>query len=114
MPPHAGASANAIEVVDEQVLVTKVDEIKIPLAVVKEHLLKQGVMQQLHDFCEQCSVNPQDCVDLRKAIQQLMDEGVLQVEQISPKEDVCVLEIANSTSHNNQGLDQVQVDLREI
>ena len=45
MPPHAGATANAIEVVDEQILMTKVDEIKMPLALVKEYLLKQGIMQ---------------------------------------------------------------------
>ena len=45
MPPHEGATTNAIEEGVEQMLMTKVDEIKMPLAVVKEHLLKQGVMQ---------------------------------------------------------------------
>ncbi|XP_058757473.1 uncharacterized protein LOC131630741 [Vicia villosa] len=78
MPPHTGAT-NAVELCDEQVLVPDVDEVKMPLATVREHLVQQGVLCELHDFCLQCSSNPEECARLRDEIQKLMDEGVIRV-----------------------------------
>ncbi|XP_058726007.1 uncharacterized protein LOC131597320 [Vicia villosa] len=92
MPPHAGTT-NAIELCDEQVLVTDVDEIKMSLATVKERLMQQGVLHELHDFCLQCSSNPEECARLRDEIQKMMDEGILRVERVVFDEDVATLEI---------------------
>ncbi|XP_058787550.1 uncharacterized protein LOC131661907 [Vicia villosa] len=84
---------NAIESCDEQVLVTDVNEVKMPLAIVREHLVQQGVLHELHDFCLQCSSNPKECAKLRNEIQELMDEGILRVERVVSDEDVATLEI---------------------
>ncbi|XP_058783483.1 uncharacterized protein LOC131658172 [Vicia villosa] len=92
MPPHTGAT-NAVELWDEQILVTDVNEVKMPLATVKEHLVQQGVLCELHDFCLQCSSNPEECDRLRAEIQKLMDEGVIRVERVTPDEEEAVLEI---------------------
>ena len=64
----------------------KVDEIKISLETVRENLLKHEVLQELHDFCLTCSSKPEECTDLKTAIQQLIDEGVLQIEKIFQEE----------------------------
>ena len=69
MPPHPGATVNAIEEGSEQILVTKVDEIKISLRIVREHLLEHEVLQELHDFCLTCSSKPEECTGLKTAIQ---------------------------------------------
>ena len=82
MPPHPGAAVNAIEESIEQTLVTKVDEIKMSLGTVREHLLEHVVVQEIHDFFLTCSSKPEECTSLKTAIQQLMDEGVLHVEKI--------------------------------
>ncbi|XP_058764547.1 uncharacterized protein LOC131638004 [Vicia villosa] len=92
MPPHAGAT-NAIEWCDEHILVTGVDGIKMPLAIVRERLVQQGVLHELHNFCLQCSSNPEECASLREEIQKLMDEGILRVERVVSDEDVATLEI---------------------
>ncbi|XP_058784259.1 uncharacterized protein LOC131659032 [Vicia villosa] len=92
MPPHAGAT-NAIELCDEQISVTDVNEIRMPLAIVREHLVQQGILRELHDFCLQCSSNPEECARLRNEIQKLIDEGILRVERVVSDEDVATLEI---------------------
>ena len=51
MPPHNGAAANAIGFDEEHDLVNHVYAIHMPLVVVREHLLQQEVLQELHDFC---------------------------------------------------------------
>ena len=59
MQPHGGAAENDILVEEEPILMSSVDEIKIPFANVRGFLLQQGVFQDLHDFCLQCSSNPE-------------------------------------------------------
>ena len=79
MPPHSGAVVNVIEEISEQTLVTKVDEIKMSLGTIIEHLLEHEVLQELYDFCLTCSSKPEECTSFKTAIQRLMDEGVLHV-----------------------------------
>src|SRR3954469_3396258 len=95
MPPHAGTT-NAVELCDEQILVTDVNEVKMPLAMVREHLVQQRILCELHDFCLQCSSTPEECARLRDEIQKLMDEGVIRVEKIVPDDEVAILEIPYS------------------
>ncbi|XP_058764021.1 uncharacterized protein LOC131637455 [Vicia villosa] len=92
MPPHVGTT-NAMESCDEQILVTDVNKVKMPLATVREHLVQQGILHELHDFCLQCSSNPEECAKLRDEIQKLMDEGILRVERVVSDKDVATLEI---------------------
>ena len=44
IPPHHGATANAIEFDDNHDLVTQVDEVQMLMAVLREHLLQQEVL----------------------------------------------------------------------
>ena len=93
MPPYHGASINAIRLDDGHDLVTHVEEIQMSITVLREHLLQQEVLQELHDFCLKCSSNPDECEDLKNSIQRLMDEGVVRVEKVIPEGDVAILEI---------------------
>ncbi|XP_058725708.1 uncharacterized protein LOC131597002, partial [Vicia villosa] len=101
---HSGApghtiekcTTNAVELCDEQILVTDVNEVKMPLAIVREHLVQQRILCELHDFCLQCSSNPEECARLREEIQKLMNEGVIRVEKIVPDDEVAILEIPYS------------------
>ena len=70
MPSHQGGTVNAMEEVNEQVF-----------------------LQELHDFYLTCSSKPEECIDLKMAIQQLIDEGVLQIEKIFREEEIDVVEI---------------------
>ena len=69
------------------------NEIQIPLVTVRSCLLQQNLLQDLHKFCLQCLSNPEECIKLKIAIQKLMDEGVLQIERVVPRDDIVVLEI---------------------
>ena len=93
MPPHHGAAANAIGFDDGHDLVTQVGEVQMSMEVLREHLLQQEVLQELHNFCLKCSSNPDECEDLKNSIQRLMDEGVVRVEKVIPEGDVAILEI---------------------
>ena len=73
MPPHHGAAANAIEFDDGHDLVTQVDKVQMSMAALREHLLQQEVLQELHDFCLKFSSNPGECDDLKNSIQRLME-----------------------------------------
>ena len=79
MPPHHGVVANAIGFDDDHDLVTQVEEIQMSMTVIREHLLQQKVLQELHGFCLKCSSNSDECDDLKNSIQKLMDEGVVRV-----------------------------------
>ena len=50
MPPHHGAAANAIGFDNDHDLVTQVEEVQMSMAVLREHLLQQKVLQELHSF----------------------------------------------------------------
>ena len=51
MPPHHGAAANAIGFDNDHDLVTQVEDIQMSMEVLREHLLQQKVLQELHGFC---------------------------------------------------------------
>lgn len=69
MPSHVGPSVSVIEEYEGQNLVSRVDEMKTSLAMVKEQLLKNDVFPGCQSGCEQCLSNTQMCKKLKFGVQ---------------------------------------------
>ncbi|XP_050896008.1 uncharacterized protein LOC127102703 [Lathyrus oleraceus] len=92
LPPHGDPAVNAIEDASVGVTVDKVDDVKTPLAAFHARLVEAGLVNVDHDNCEECATHPRGCQVLRDNIQNMMDEGVLQISSVVKNEDVLVIE----------------------
>lgn len=62
-------SINVIEEYVSQELVTEVEKIKTPMLVIREQLLKLGLIPENHVSCEDCVSNPETCEKLKGYVQ---------------------------------------------
>ncbi|XP_050909656.1 uncharacterized protein LOC127123486 [Lathyrus oleraceus] len=92
LPPHGDPTVNAIEDASTVVMVEKVEDVKTPLAAFHARLVEAGLVNVDHDNCEECATHPRGCQMVRDNIQNLMDEGVLQISSAVKNEDVLVIE----------------------
>lgn len=95
MPPHACPPVSVIGVSEGKNLVARVDQMKTALAVVKEHLLKNGVFPDFQSDCDQCLLDPHICEKLKSGVQHSLNEGTFVLKQVLPEEDVATLEITS-------------------
>ena len=51
-----------------------------------------------HDGCAICSVNPRGCSVVKRDVQKLMDENVIQIQQMRDIDDVNVIVLVFKTS----------------
>jgi hypothetical protein len=68
-------------------LIKEVSLIKTPLSSVREMLLNYDEFVNLHPDCEDCLNDPNHCSKLKECLQQLMDQGLVQVGY-AKKEDL--------------------------
>lgn len=62
------------------------------MLVIQEQLLKPGLNLEYHVGCEYCLSNPKACEKLKVCIQQLTNQGTVQVGHITRDEEVATLE----------------------
>ncbi|XP_050916145.1 uncharacterized protein LOC127131260 [Lathyrus oleraceus] len=92
LPSHENPGVNAIEDASVGVTVDKVEDVKTPLAAFHARLVEVGLVDVDHDDCEECATHLRGCQVVRDNIQNLMDEGVLQISNVVKNEDVLVIE----------------------
>lgn len=77
MTSHAGSFVSIIEESVSQELVNKVEKIQTPMLVVREQLVRHGLISENHISCKGCVSNPEACIKLKGYVQQLMDRGTV-------------------------------------
>ncbi|KAI5424170.1 hypothetical protein KIW84_030403 [Lathyrus oleraceus] len=86
MPQHGGANVSMLE--GEAKSVKDVLKLKTPLLEIKDCLLKANVFPGCGKGWLDCATQSGVCLKLQWGIQALLDEGILQVEDLSVKESV--------------------------
>jgi hypothetical protein len=79
LPGHAGPSVNAVEEFKEYELIERVAEVKTPMTVVREVLIGYDSFEEMHSNCEICSTNLNACEKMKKCLQNMMDQGLVQI-----------------------------------
>ena len=98
MPKH-GRDVNAVE---EDMLVTLVDELVTPLLTIKKNLLNAGVFPGCDESCHFCLSSPTNCPLLRTSIQCLIVNKEMLFEKTSiptvSYNDVSIVTISANSS----------------
>jgi hypothetical protein len=89
---HASSSVNAVEEIEEFEVVKEVDSVKTTIFVIREKLIEYDVFEEMHSNCEICSTNPANYQKMKKCLQELMDQGLVQIGYSRGGADVAVLE----------------------
>jgi hypothetical protein len=101
LPGHASSSVNAVEEIEEFEVVKEVAKVKTPMSVIREKLIGFDLFEEMHSSCEICSTNPANCQKMKKCLQELMDQGLVQIGYSKGVADVAVLE--------SQGLTPIEI-----
>lgn len=89
LPVHG--AVNSIEDVSYVCVIQNVEDIKTPLLSFHARLVVNGLINACHDNCEECAIHPRGCKIVQADIQDLMDQGVLQVSGLAKNEEVSVI-----------------------
>ncbi|XP_050895005.1 uncharacterized protein LOC127101595 [Lathyrus oleraceus] len=81
LPAHGNASVNMVDGCPGNFRVFDVRHIRQSLVEIHRTLCLISNYEHDHDGCVICSVNPQGCVIVKRGIQKLIDEGVIQSQQ---------------------------------
>ncbi|KAI5403630.1 hypothetical protein KIW84_050982 [Lathyrus oleraceus] len=85
LPAHGNSSVNMVDGCPGEYKVYDVRHIRQSLVTIHRDICLLSECEHDHDGCEVCSVNPRGCVIIKRDIQRLMDEGLIQVFQsVSP------------------------------
>jgi hypothetical protein len=90
LPSHSGAGVNMIE--NAEGLIKDVLDIRTPLSLVREILLSFDQFSSMHTDCKECEKNPNHCTRMKECLQELMDQGLVQVGYSHKKDMVAMLE----------------------
>ncbi|XP_050877297.1 uncharacterized protein LOC127081051, partial [Lathyrus oleraceus] len=69
-----------------------VEDVKTPLLALHAGLVRARLIDTCHDSCEECAIQPKGCKVVQKDIQNLTDQGVLQICGPTTNEEVSVIE----------------------
>jgi hypothetical protein len=75
------------------------ENIKTPLATVKEQVLINKVYPGWDVECEDFLMNPEVCENLKASVHRLIDQRVMLVELLSTVDEVATLEIPYDLTH---------------
>lgn len=97
MSTNAGPSANVVKESDNQKLVIMVEEIQIPMLVIKEQLMKLGLISANYTNYENFVNDPETCERLKSCIEQFINQEIVQIGHlIKDDEEVATQEIPYS------------------
>ncbi|KAI5436026.1 hypothetical protein KIW84_022456 [Lathyrus oleraceus] len=91
LPAHGNASVNMVDDCRRNFQVFDVRRIRRSLVEMHRTLCLISDCEHDHDGCAICSVNPHGCMIVKKDIQKLMDENVIQIQQSRDIDDVNVI-----------------------
>lgn len=90
----AGPSVNMVEECDSKKLVVGVEEIHKPMLIIREQLMKYGLIPANHDSHEDCISVPEICENLKIYVKQLIGQATVQIgHPIKDDEKVATMEI---------------------
>lgn len=90
LPSHG--TFNAIEEASDGDVIKDVANIKNPLLAFHARLVEVGLVSACHKYCEECAIHLGGCEMVRKDVQDLMNQGVLQVSSLVRRDEVVVIE----------------------
>lgn len=76
---HDGQIINAIEESEDNILIQWVDQIKTLMSRIQEKMIGFELFEKVHADCKVCLLNPDKCEKMKKCLQQMMDQGLLQI-----------------------------------
>lgn len=68
MPTHTGPSVNTVKESDNQELLERMEEIRTPIFVIREQLIKHGFIPANHVDGEDCTSSSENCESLKNCI----------------------------------------------
>lgn len=75
---HVGPTINTIEGLEDDILIKRVDQVKIPMTKVREIFIGYEFFKEMNDNCEVCLLNLEKCGKMKRCLQQMMDQGLVQ------------------------------------
>ncbi|XP_050909226.1 uncharacterized protein LOC127123003 [Lathyrus oleraceus] len=91
-PLPAHGDVNAVEEASDVCVIKHVEDVKTPLLALHAGLVRARLIDTCHDSCEDCAIQPKGCKVVRNDIQNLMNQGVLQISGPAMNEEVSVIE----------------------
>ncbi|XP_050916132.1 uncharacterized protein LOC127131245, partial [Lathyrus oleraceus] len=91
-PLPAHGDVNAVEDASDVCVIKNVEDVKTPLLALHAGLVKARLIDTCHDSCEDCVIQPKGCKVVRNDIQNLMNQGVLQISGPTINEEISVIE----------------------
>jgi hypothetical protein len=91
LPAHGNSSINMVDGCAGSFRVFDVQRIRWSLVEMHKTLYTISDCEHDHEGCAICSVNPRGCLIVKKDIQKLMDENVIQIQQSRDIDDVNVI-----------------------
>lgn len=88
IPRHGGPTINAVEGLDENVLNQMVDQVRTPMSRIREELIGYKAFEELHANCKICLTSPDTRGRMNGCLQQMMNEGLVQIGYNRKLEDV--------------------------
>ncbi|KAI5400195.1 hypothetical protein KIW84_065209 [Lathyrus oleraceus] len=86
-PAHGNSSVNMVDSCPGEFKVFDVRFIRRSLVQMHKHICLVSDCEHDHDGCDVCSVNPRGCVTVKRDIQRLMNEGMIQIVQFRHVDD---------------------------
>jgi hypothetical protein len=87
LPAHGNSSVNMVDGCPEELKVSDVHFIRRSLVAMHNDICMVSDCEHDHDGCAIYSVNPRGCEVMKRDIQQLMDEGIIQIVQYRHVDD---------------------------
>ncbi|XP_050878639.1 uncharacterized protein LOC127082445 [Lathyrus oleraceus] len=91
-PLPAHGDVNSIEYVSDVCIIKNVEDVKTLLIALHARLVGDSLIDTCHNNCEECVVCPRGCKVVRTDIQNLMNQGVLQVCSPTTNEEISGIE----------------------
>lgn len=85
-------TVNSIEDVYDIFIIKNVEDVKTPFLALRARLVGVSLIDTCYNNCEECVIYPRGCKLVQADIQNLMDQGVLQVCGPVTNEEISVIE----------------------
>lgn len=92
MSGHNGPTINVIEGLENDILIQRVDQVNTPISKILEKLIGYKSLEELHVDCKICLINLDTCGRMKKCLQQMMDQGLVQIGYTRKVEDILAIE----------------------
>jgi hypothetical protein len=92
LPGYNGPNINVVEEGANFDEIKRVEDVKTPLLMIHAKLAKCDLIKKTHDNCEECALSPKGCQVVKEQVQELMNQGILQISRARKIEDVLVVE----------------------